>query len=734
MILSVRHSKLFLIALFQLTAILPIKAQMSAQEIENVKEEELFSLSIEELTNLEVVSSTKQRERISDAPSIISVITTDDISKRGYQSIAEALESISGIDIITDHFQPNVGIRGISSGMRSYSRIIKVLIDGQTISYNSTADNYLDESLIPIATVERIEVIKGPNSALYGADAYLGVVNIITKKGSDFKNGLFYINGGFLQKNIKYSSNIVYGGSTNNIDYLATVSFLKSDRSGLTPEDLPGMSKYEGKTSKNDIKSPKNAFAKISYDNQEYGTFGIDMHIQNIKTYGEFQDWAVLSHKNKMGLYNSYLRSTYVAPKTKETEFDISVTYVSGTADKNEQLNIGTDEVIFRESKYNGIEINSKLQYNLKQKNNITIGVDYTEHNHVHQTFYTVEENGAIRKHPDWVKNVWAQGQDNEVPNRLSNNGVYVQMRLNPYFLGSTSLRGLSFTGGIRFDMHSVYGNEPTYRAAIVYNINKNIYSKLLAGSSFKAPSSSQLYTNFIIPRGVIGNPDLKPEHANIVDWQIAVKPSKNMFLSVNAFHTTINNKVELFVPLRSPTVNIQAHNLNKIESYGIEAEIKANIKDIETYTTYSYQNSQIIKTNDKDPAISYKYQTSLYPTHIVTYGINKKIPKLFLNINLNGKYISERIASEENTRFHDKITYLVDFRKYLVNRYTLKSYILINGTLSTTDLKLLKTETKFTFKVVNILNTQHYYPGFREDFDIPGLNRSFETSISLFF
>jgi len=158
---------------------------------------DIFELSLEELMNIEVISATKQIQKKSEAPANISIITAEQIQKRGYCTAGEAINSLPGIYVLDDDLQQNIGVRGINGGMQAGSRIVKVMIDNQPVSFRSTTENWLGVELIPISSIERIEVVRGPASALYGANAFLGVINIITKQGSNVNGGI--ISGGLLQ-------------------------------------------------------------------------------------------------------------------------------------------------------------------------------------------------------------------------------------------------------------------------------------------------------------------------------------------------------------------------------------------------------------------------------------------------------------------------------------------------------------------------------------------------------
>ena len=85
-----------------------------SQEVDTTSTNILFELSLEDLMDVEIVSAVRQNQNITDAPSIVSVITESQIKERGYLSVDEALNSVAGLDVITDHYQPNLGIRGVN--------------------------------------------------------------------------------------------------------------------------------------------------------------------------------------------------------------------------------------------------------------------------------------------------------------------------------------------------------------------------------------------------------------------------------------------------------------------------------------------------------------------------------------------------------------------------------------------------------------------------------------------
>jgi len=147
------------------------------------QDEDLEILSLEELLDVKVVSAVQRTLQISEAPSVVRVITAGEIEKRGYRSIGEALISVPGIYVSNDYIGYDLNIRGINGGMRSWGRLIKLLIDGHPAGFRYNGMNFLGPELIPIEAVQRIEIMLGSGATMYGPHAYLGVINVITKEG-----------------------------------------------------------------------------------------------------------------------------------------------------------------------------------------------------------------------------------------------------------------------------------------------------------------------------------------------------------------------------------------------------------------------------------------------------------------------------------------------------------------------------------------------------------------------
>jgi len=153
------------------------------------EKQDLMTMSIEELLDLEIISVTRGKgQSIRNAPAAIFVVTADDIKRIGATSIAEALRIVPGLHVA----RQDAGQWGISSrgGTTRWYSYMLVQVDGRTV-YSPTFSGVLWEAQdIPLEDIERIEVIRGPGAALWGANAVNGIINIVTKPAKDTKGGL----------------------------------------------------------------------------------------------------------------------------------------------------------------------------------------------------------------------------------------------------------------------------------------------------------------------------------------------------------------------------------------------------------------------------------------------------------------------------------------------------------------------------------------------------------------
>jgi outer membrane receptor for ferrienterochelin and colicin len=169
---------------------------------------DLANMSIEELMNVKVYGASKFEQKVTNAPSFVTIVTADEIKKSGYRTLADILRSVSGFVITNDRNYTYAAVRGLGVTGDYNSRIL-ILIDQHRINDNIYNSAFLgNDFILDVDTIERVEIIRGPGSALYGSSAFFAVINIITRKGGNVKGLEISGSGGTSES---YKGRLTYG-------------------------------------------------------------------------------------------------------------------------------------------------------------------------------------------------------------------------------------------------------------------------------------------------------------------------------------------------------------------------------------------------------------------------------------------------------------------------------------------------------------------------------------------
>ena len=555
-------------------------------------------LSLSQLLEIQVVTAMKKPLELKEVPVPISVITQD--MMEGYRSVPDVLEDEAGIYVNRDLLFDDVGLRGIVSGMRGYSRGWKILINGMPVSYRVSSIKSLGEEFIPLDAVERIEIVKGPSSALYGANAFLGVINIITKKHTAFR-----------------MSGSVKGWEENAVLWKEGFLFVERggywDRSGLSvPSESPASEIFSGE-SDNDIKSPLFLYYRF-----EKERFFFDHLYQRTKTYGEFTDWGKLTHENIVSYENSHMRIG-VDREWKMLRFTTYLIYSYGSPTDEEHLYTGKDYYVVKNVAYQGMDFSEEVKLT-GEKGEFLAGYDISLDRHSLPNVYHVDSLGnweIERRYPPVL-----QGDS-----LFINHGVYAQGLLkatDKFIIG----------GGVREDIQNIYGNFFSYRAGISFTPG-NFYIKLFTGTSFKAPPPDLLFGRPIREYGgVLPNPSLRPEKASEVEITAGgAFGSLSSFFSL--YYLTVKDKIEL-VPSGGA---YRPRNIASLSGYGVEFGIKGRFSFARPYINVSWTRME-----DDEGNI-----TEVYPEFMVKGGFQFEFSPL--KGYIRGRYAGERRASLTNRR-----------------------------------------------------------------------------------
>jgi iron complex outermembrane receptor protein len=694
------------------------QAAASAQAPEEPASSEL---SLVELLDTEVVSASLSEQSLAEAAAVIDVITQDDIRARGYRSVAEALQSVAGVDLISDHYQWNMGVRGVSGGTRGYSRSVKVMIDGQPVSFRPSGENFLGLELIPLGVIDHIEIIRGPASVLYGANAFLGVVNIITLKGYGLSgNSLSFGYEGGPKVQSPWGEGVV-AQQWGDLSLLLGAAEETSKLDGYRLVSLPRHVHPRADATSQTYSTPSgSAFGRLTYDSEKLGTLSLDGNFQRLNRSAEFADWGVMTHDNRLELLNGYGRLRYHAELGRLVLLDVSGALSAGANGPGDHLNGAPrrDSHIARDVGYTARDLSGTVTYRVDRRSAALLGVDANFEEQQLLTHYAVTSSGARVVLPPAGT---PTGQRD-----FRNVGVFAHASYFPFAhrVGS-ALSGLGLAAGARDDTHNIYGNNWSARAGLVYELAERHYVKLLFGTAFRAPSSTQLFSNLIVPSGYVGNPDLKAERARTLELAVGSSPLRGLTLRADAFLTVIDGRVEIRTPPPSAAqANAWPTNSTAITSKGFEAQLDYESSRFDGYASYSLQSSaypkqDLLSLSPREEQV----ETDAYPSHLLKVGLTWTERAWFVRANVEGRYVGARLGKLENNAVLNPLDYLRD-------RYALPAYGLLDVSVSTVGVEPWKGhETVLLAKVRNLTDARYTFPGTRT-FDIPGFERSFSLSL----
>jgi len=653
-------------------------------------EEELLELGYQ--LEQQVVSSTKSEERAVQTPAVVTVITGDEMRARGYTCLADALRWVPGFYDVDDLVTHNVGVRGINGGVGAAGDVVKVMIDGQPVDYRPTTSNFFGPELIPIEAIDRVEIIRGPASALYGANAFLGVINVITRAGADV-GGLDLVGrGALVRANPGGGGDVVLGGSQGKVDALVAGSFLYLDRSGLSPSVVGGAQVSPG-PSQNDTSRPKSILAKLSIDGVAGGKATLMASLQNLDSAAEFQEFDPVSNDSRIALLNQNYRLLWERPITDAASLSLSAYYLDGSPTEEERIDVGTPGVLLVPSvATQGFGFTAESQQRAWHLR-LTEGADYVQEQNLLQSFSQLFTTGTALRPAGTVLPGTGAG------------ATYTFVNVGAYVQGIWQIdRSWSATLGGRLDDHTLYGLNPSGRAALVFAPPDSAWSaKLLYGSSFKAPSAVQLFTQPMATGTVEGNANLQPQTAHTVElaggWTF---PHARGELAANLYVTDVLGQVEFL----QQGLFLQARNIPDVVVLGGELDGQITFGKALRLRLLAGVASTV--SQDLGPAFAGtpEVDNPLFPPYQVHALLDWFLPWAGLRFSPEVSLIGPRAASQSNALIAGA-------------PYELPPYVYTGASLGTGALRPFGKKLELVIHVADLTNQIWYDPGFN-GIDVP--------------
>ena len=556
-----------------------------------------FALGAEEVEiGQVVVTATRTEEAISSMPSSVTVITADDIEKKQAATVYEVLRQVTGLDVVQNGGMgqnTNIFIRGANS------EHTLVMIDGVEMNDPISTGRAFNFTHLTVDNIERIEIIRGPQSTLYGSDAIGGVINIITKKGKGHPS---FVVSGEAGSYGTYKEYAELSGATENYDYAIGISHL----------DTKGFSSARDKDGNSEEDGYENTSFSGSIGINPTDHFGIDITGRYID--GETE----LDNRGGPGGDDpNYITTTkqlffrtaarlYLLDELWEQVLGVSVT----ENDRNSQNDVDVDHPSdLSRSTYESqlLKVDWQNNFYLNESNTLTVGLE-TEKEEGKSDYYSESALGPYT-------NTFEQ-------KNARTSGYYIQEQYKLQDL-------LSVTAGIRLDDHDRFGSETTYRLAAAYLLKKSgTKIKATYGTGFKAPSLFQLFD----PAN--GNKDLKPEESK--GWDAGVEQvlwNERIKAEVSYFHNEFDELIEwtLVDPIFFTGIYT---NVAKAESKG--AELTMTLQPIDELTFQA--NYTYTKTEDKTTGENLLRRPKRKFTANINYTFNEKG-----NINMGVIYVGKR-------------------------------------------------------------------------------------------
>ncbi|XXT21788.1 TonB-dependent receptor [Sorangium sp. So ce429] len=616
------------------------------------------------LLDVEVSTATKTLETLDDAPAIVTAITAEEIRRWGYESVGEVLEHVVGFYLIDDHILPNAGVQGMTGGLGSESGGIKVMIDGRSVAFRTTSGNWLGTELIPLSAIKQIEIVRGPASALYGADAFLGVVNIITLSPEDipFVDATGHV--GLTRDNPSGRLDAVGGMFTDRFDMMLTAAAELGNRSGLempSESPAPRVPAYnEGRsTAENLRRSAAVLGSRLAFRDPDRGHhLMVSAYWSAFKRGGDFAQWAQLTGGTDtngrpagtvVNLQQHRVAVDGLLQLNRELALAVQGTYFQGGVLPGDRVDVaGGWYYIERRMAYRGVDANVELRWVPLDRFNVILNLE---------SIYDQEDLPSFRRVSKLTGQTFGSPERERRSVDLVDVGALLSANLkvlDPW---------LKLTGGVRYDHHSKYENQLTGRFGATSHLGKTVVAKLLYGSAFKAPSPYLLYAEPLVPGDVIGNDDLKSQVIHTVDTEVTWRPAASFSASTGVSYSRLNDKAE-FVPRG---INQTAQNVASQSSliWATRAELRRG-EAMGGYGSFE----TVYSTRDSGQV---GYQAELvgpamvaYPRWIARAGAYVKLPSprsIPLELSTQGILVGPRRAADasilENGGSFDLPTYL---------------------------------------------------------------------------
>lgn len=487
------------------------------------------NLSLDQLGTVQVTGVSRAQERMLDAPAPVTVLTAEDIRIAGYRTLADVLNGARGTFTSTDRTYDFIGVRGFAP-VGDYNTRVLLLIDGYRAN-----DNVFDtaaigtESLIDVDLIERVELIRGPSSSVYGANAFFGVINIVTRSASSVASGASL--GAGSQGLLRGAATLALHPSDDGHAYLRVIR----EHGDGAAVDLPGVGRFDGVNGENVTR----LFGRGVFGRWRF-TVG---HVERDKRsgYGLYQsdpgDPNALSHDG-----NSFVDVRYDLGLTDSIDWTARV--FAGQYDYRDRFLYAGDPWNSRSAgHWWGTE--QSLTHRFNADHRVIAGIEAQRDSRIDQSVVSDALGTVLDDHRAGVRF-----------------GVFVQDDVQWSTRWATSV-------GARFDDYRG-GHRTSPRGALIFHPTADSALKLVAGTSFRPPNAYERY--YAQPGTYAANPGLGAESIRTYDLAYDAALGETTRIALGVFRFRASN---LVTQTLNPAGELQFVNLASASARGFDAAIE---------------------------------------------------------------------------------------------------------------------------------------------------------------
>ncbi|MEC5406053.1 TonB-dependent receptor [Paraburkholderia sp. MPAMCS5] len=519
---------------------------------------DLAAMPLEALMQVTVSTASRFDQSVTDAPAAVVVLTDEDIRQFGWRTLADALASLPGLYITNDRSYEYLGARGFQRPGDYNSRFL-LLIDGMR-----TNDGVFDQAPIgtdfplDMALVKRIEYVPGPGSSVYGANALFGVINVITKNGSDLAGAEAAVAAGSYGEK-KARASYGWHGAHGADMLLSATSYERNGQDLYYPEfDTPDQN--HGVANRLDYDRAQDFLAKAAYGDfrfsfiygnrtkgvpdAPYGAvFNTPTSVTDTHSYADLAYQHALSSGVMLNSQVYWGRYDYRMPALTGPAPDVS------NVDGAHALWYGADV---------HATVSSLAQHR------IVIGTDFARDARLDQTNFNVDPYTQLL-------------DDHHSGNRA---GVYIEDEI-------TLPASFTLNAGLRYDEQTASNGNLSPRIGLVYKLTPRDTFKLLYGQAYRAPNAYEMYYAAPGVGGQMQNPSLRAEHIATTElvYERALSTTGRATLSLFEYSAR-----DLITATLSDSGLYIFRNTHRANARGAELAYQQNLAGARLRASYSYQ------------------------------------------------------------------------------------------------------------------------------------------------